>query len=171
MSQTSIVCDAIADKLAPRPTNWGKVAVDIVGKVIDVVKNPTQLADLAIDELLGLVGKATEDKPVAGAEAIPVINGYVEARDRLFESYEQALGGIRDWLSARRDEYAGLDDDVVPQPLPGYADVDSPDFSYEHFFYLDHAPGDYAPEVDRERDKYVEEKSDGVIATRLAGNG
>jgi hypothetical protein len=172
MSQTSIVCDAVADKLAPQPTNWAKVTVDIAGKVIDVVKNPAQIADMAIDELLNLVGNATDDKPVAGAEAIPVINGYVDARDRLFESYEQALGSIKDWVSARRGEYVGLDD-ALPQPLPAYADVDSPDFSYERFFYLDHAPGDYAPEVDRERQKYVEEKSDpdGVIAQRLAGRG
>jgi hypothetical protein len=173
MRQTSIVCDAVADKLAPQPTNWSKVVVDIAGKVIDLVKNPTQLADMAIDELLGLVGKATEDKPVDGAEAIPVINGYVDARDRLFESYEQAVGSIRDWVEARRGEYAGIADDVLPQPLPSNADVDSPDFSYERFFYLDHTPGDYAPEVDRERKKYVEEKVDpsGVITQRLEGNG
>jgi hypothetical protein len=173
MSQTSIVCDVIADKLAPQPTNWSKVAVDIAGKVIDVVKNPTQIADMAIDELLNLVGKATEEKPVEGAEAVPVINGYVDARDRLFESYEQALGSIKDWVSARRNEYLGLADDMIPEPLPPYADVDSPDFSYERFFYLDHAPGDHAPEVDRERQRYVEEKTDphGVIAAWLAGNG
>lgn len=171
MSQTSVVCDAVADKLAPEPTNWASIAVDIAGKVIDVVKNPTQIADLAIDELLTLVGTATEDEPVAGAEAIPVINGYVDARDRLFSSYEQTLGSIKDWVSARRGEYVGLDD-TLPQPLPPNADVDSPDFSYERFFYLDHAPGDHAPEVDRERQRYVEEKSDpdGVIAQRLAGN-
>lgn len=173
MSQTSIVCDAVADKLAPQPTNWAKVAVDITGKVIDLVKNPTQLADMAIDELLGLVGKATEDRPVDGVEAIPVINGYVDARDRLFESYEQALGSIRDWVHARRGEYAGIADDMLPEPLPSHADVHSPDFRYEKFFYIDHAPGDYAPEVDRERRKYLEEKTDppGVITRRLAGNG
>ncbi len=170
MSQTSVVCDAVADKLAPAPTAWGKIALDIAGKIIDVVRNPTQIADMAIDELLNLVGKVTEDEPVAGAEAIPVVSGYVDARDRLFSSYEQALGGIESWISARRGEYVGLDD-TLPQPLPANADVDSPDFSYERFFYLDHAPGDHAPEVDRERQRYVEEKSDphGVIAQRLAG--
>ncbi len=172
MCQTSIVCDAIADKLAPQPTNWAQVAVDVAGKVIDVVRNPKQLADMAIDELMSLMGKATADKPVAGAEAIPVINGYVEARNQLYESYENALDTVKVWIEARRTEFAGLDD-TLPQPLPADADVDSPDFNYEKFFYDTHVPADYAPEVERERQRYVEEKTkpDGLITHRLAGKG
>jgi hypothetical protein len=37
MTKTAIVCDAIADELAPPPTNWAKVLVDLVDKAIDVV--------------------------------------------------------------------------------------------------------------------------------------
>jgi hypothetical protein len=46
MSQTAIVCDAIADKNAPQPTNWAKVVVDLVGKVIDVVSSPKDIIGL-----------------------------------------------------------------------------------------------------------------------------
>jgi hypothetical protein len=79
------------------------------------------------------------------------------------------LGRHKDWVSGRRNEGLGLAD-TVPEPLPSYADVDSPDLSFEGFFYLDHAPGDHTPEVDHERQAYIEEKADphGVIAARVA---
>lgn len=136
------------------------------------VKNPTQLADMAIDELLTLAGKSTQDKPVAGAEAVPVLNGYVEARDRLFTSYEQSLGTIRDWVRARANEYVALDKDILPEPLPASTDVHSPTFAYDDFFYLDHNPADHAPEVSRERDKHAAEHPEphGAIGQRLAGD-
>lgn len=171
MRQTAVVCDAIADKHAPRPANWRKVIVDLVSKAIDVVGSPTEILGMAVDGILDGVSKATEDEPVAGAEAIPVVNGYVAARDQLFASYEDGMGRIDDWIAARRKEFAGLDG-TLPQPLPSVADVDSPDFRYEQFFYDLHDPAELAPEVERERQRHLAEKSrpDGVIAQRLAGD-
>lgn len=170
MHQTAAVCDAIADDIAPQQTNWAKVVVDLVGKAIDVVKNPDDILGMAIDGVLDLVGERTRDEPVEGKEAGPVVDGYAWARDRLFESYENSLNQIREWIEARRKEFAELDG-TLPQPLPAFADVDSPDFRYGKFFDKDHRPVDYAPEVERERRRYVHEKAkpDGVIAERLAG--
>ncbi len=52
-----------------------------------------------------------------------------------------------------------------------YADVDSPDFSYERFSNDHHDKGLYAPKVEQERKKYLEEKEHphGVIGERLGG--
>jgi hypothetical protein len=172
MSKTAVVCAAIADQHAPQPTNWAKVIVDLVGKAIDVVSAPKDILGMAIDGILSGIGTATEDKPVAGTDALPVVNGYVEARDQLFTSYENSIGQVHEWIDARRREYAGLDE-TLPQPLPSTTDVDSPDFRYENFFYDQHAnPGEYAPEVERERQRYVDEKAkpDGAIAQRLSGD-
>jgi hypothetical protein len=143
------------------------------GKAIDVVTNPKDILGMTIDSILGGIDEATKDEPVAGTDAIPVVNGYVEARDRLFASYEDSLNQVNEWISDRRTEFATLDD-TLPEPLPAYADVDSPDFRYEKFYYGEHDhPADYAPEVERERQRYVDGKAkpDGVIAQRLAGGG
>jgi hypothetical protein len=171
MTQTAVVCDAIADKHAPEPTNWAKVAVDIVDKAIDVVSSPKDILRMAIDEAFGRLSGATESKDVAGAEALPVVNGYIAARDQLFASYEDSVGRVEDWIDARRTEFADLDA-TLPEPLPSAADVDSPDFRYEQFFFGEHDPADYAPEVERERRHHVDEKAkpDGVIAQRLAAS-
>lgn len=170
MAQTALVCTAIADKLAPEPTNWARVVADLVGKAIDVLSSPKDIVRLAIDEVLGKVGEATEPTPVDGTEAATVVDGYVAARDRLFASYEDSMGRIKEWIDGRRREFADLDV-TLPEPLPSCTDVDSPEFRYEKFFYTDHWVADYASEVERERRRHVDEKSkpDGVIAQRLAG--
>jgi hypothetical protein len=110
--------------------------------VIDGVKSadPSKIRTWAVDQLLAHAVQALEPKPVAGAEAVPVVEGYLTAREELFAS----------------------------------ADVDSPDFRYERFAHSSHQfPGDFAPEVERERQKYVAEKTkpDGVITHRLTGKG
>ena len=125
---------------------------------------------MAIDEILGGISEATESNDVVGADALPVVNGYVSARDQLFASYEDSMSRIHDWIDTRRDEFADLDD-TLPEPLPAIADVDSPQFRYENFYFGAHHPADYAPEVERERRRYADEKTrpDGLIAQRLAG--
>lgn len=172
MEKTSTVCAAIAEKNAPKPADWTNVVAGLVDKLVDVVKSPTEIGGMAIHEILGRVQNATQDQPVAGDEAAAVLDGYVGARDRLFESYEDSLSHVRDWLRERRKEFDALDD-TLPEPLPAYADVDSPDFRYEKFFFGDSGPAEYAPEVERERKRYVDQKTKphGAIARRLAGNG
>lgn len=170
MTQTAVVCDAIADKHAPEPTNWANVALDIVERAIDVVRSPKDLLTMLIDDVFGKISKATESKDVAGADALPVVNGYIAARDQLFAAYEDSAGRIEEWIDARRTEFADLDA-TLPEPLPSSADVDSPDFRYERFFFDEHDPADHAPEVERERQRQMggTAKPDGVIAQRLAG--
>jgi len=111
--------------------------------------DPGKVKDWAVDQILRGAAEALKPEPVAGAEAIPVVQGYTSAR-------------------ARRDELANATS-TVPQPLPAFADVDSPDFRYEKFTMV--GEPDLGPEVERERQRYVDEKTkpDGAIARRLAG--
>lgn len=55
--------------------------------------------------------------------------------------------------------------------LPTSTDVDSTDFRYENFSYLEPVPGVDSASVEAERTRYVEEKSKpgGLIGTRLGG--
>lgn len=168
MHRTADVCDVVAEKLKPPPTNWAKIGIDIVGVIINVIKSPTDIANMAINQLLGAAGKATEPTPVPGDEAGPVVDGYVDARNRLFEAYESSMDRIHDWVRSRDKEYVGQDD-MLPEPLPVYTDVDGQDFTYEKFFYEGHDPADYGAEVERERQRYVEEKH-GLISQRLEGS-
>ena len=97
-----------------------------------------------------------------------------QIRDRLFAAYEDNLDQIRSWISERREELADSTE-TIPAPLPAYADVRSPDFRYENFAMvgvMDNVPAGIAPEVERERRRYVAERTepDGVIAQRLAGD-
>ncbi|WP_424183608.1 hypothetical protein ACOBQX_16615 [Actinokineospora sp. G85] len=61
-------------------------------------------------------------------------------------------------------------EDAIPllQPLPVTTDVNSPEFSYEHFANGDHDVAEYSPKVERERVELVEHRQpSGVIAERL----
>jgi len=172
MEQTAQTCDSVAAGSGNPGRNWLEVGVGLVRSLIDTITkaNPAQLATWAIDEFVREVG--APDTTVPGDKAGPVVEGYVAARERLFSSYEDSLEQIQAWISARREDLASLDE-TIPGTLPASADVDSPDFRYENFCYPDHVPADYAPEVERERQQYVAEKTrpDGVIAERLAGEG
>jgi hypothetical protein len=169
MEQTAQTCDSVAAGSGNPGRNWLETGVDLVRAVITTVSTakPEALLNWGIDQFVAEVGAAT---PVPGDKAGPVVEGYVAARERLFSSYEDNLEQIRAWISARRVDLASLGE-TIPGTLPASMDVDSPDFHYESFYYPDHVPADYAPEVERERQRYVEEKTrpDGVISERLAG--
>lgn len=123
-----------------------------------------------MDQFLGHATAAVEKEPVAGDKAIPVVEGYLSARDSLFASYEDNLEQIRAWIQARwTDVHA--DTVTIPVPLPASADVDSPDFRYENFALVGH-PADLTAQVERERQQYVDEKTrpGGLIGHRLAGD-
>lgn len=173
MEQTTRTCDSVTAGAGNPGHDWTETGVGLAKAVIGSLKNanPAALVDLAIDQFLNAVGEATKPSPVPGDAAGPVVEGYVAARERLFTSYEDNLDQIRAWISARREDLASLGE-TIPGTLPASADVDSPDFRYENFHYPDHVPADYAPEIERERQRYVEEKTtpDGVIAERLAGD-
>jgi hypothetical protein len=171
MDRTTETCESVTNELGNPGNTWAEAGLHLVSTLISAIGSPAQIGKLAIDEFLGLMGKATGSRPVEGAEAIPVVTGYRTARDRLFNAYEDNLGQIRTWLTGVRDEYAGIAGATIPEPLPACADVDSPDFRYELFKYHEHVAAEYAPEVERERRRYADEKAkpDGVIAQRLGG--
>lgn len=172
MDKTAQTCDSVIAGSGNPGHEWMETGIGLVKTVIDAVKNanPGALAGWALEQFLSEAGKAATNTPVPGDAAGPVVEGYVTARERLFSAYEDNLDQIREWVTARRNELAGLTD-TIPEPLPSSTDVDSPDFRYEHLYHPGRVPADYAPEVERERQKYVEEKTrpDGVITERLAG--
>jgi hypothetical protein len=175
MEKTADTCQAIAAEQPNPGLDWASIGVSFAKAVIDGIKSadPGKVAGWAVDQLLGQATAALEPKPVPGDKAIPVVDGYISARDGLFKSYEDNLEQIRDWIQKR---WAELHDDptTIPEPLPASTDVDGPDFRYENFAYHDHAhPEDYAPEVERERQRYAAEKAKpgGVISQRLTGEG
>ncbi|HWM07085.1 MAG TPA: hypothetical protein VNP92_32505 [Actinophytocola sp.] len=171
MEKTADTCEAVTAEKGTSPGfEWSTVATSLVKAAIDAIKDldPGKVKDWAVDQILAGAADAVKPAPVDGAEAIPVVQGYTSARDRLFAAYEDNCEQVRDWINARRDELAGATS-TIPQPLPGYADVDSPDFRYERFA-MTGVPG-LGPAVEQERQRYVDEKAnpDGVIARRLAG--
>lgn len=173
MEKTADTCDAIAAEQDSPGINWASIGPSLAKAVIDGIKSadPGKIKDWFVDQLVGHAEQALEPKPVAGTEAVPVVDGYLTAREELFASYEDNLEQIRTWINGRRDELAASTT-TIPEPLPASADVDSPDFRYERFAHGTHQfPDQFAPEVERERQKYVAEKAkpDGVIAQRLHG--
>jgi hypothetical protein len=173
MEKTADKCDAIAVGQDSSGVNWAAIGTSLAKAVIDGIKSadPSKLREWAVDQLLGYAVQALESKPVDGADALPVVEGYLTAREELFASYEDNLEQVRTWIDGRRDELAASTT-TIPEPLPASADVDSPDFRYERFAHGTHQfPGDFAPEVQRERQKFVAEKAkpDGVITHGLSG--
>jgi hypothetical protein len=169
---TIAVCNA---KIARTPVssdlNWKSILIDIVGELKDLVTGKT-IADLAswtIDTMLKATSKFTEEPPVDG-EPAQIVDGYVNARNLLVRSYEDNVGSIQSWVSARRGELAGLTMPLL-EPLPRTTDVDSPDFRYENFAYVEPVPGVDNASVERERTQYAEEKSKPhrLIGARLDG--
>jgi hypothetical protein len=174
MQKTAQTCDSVADGLGAPGVDWTGAGVTLFRAAIDAIKgaNPSKVLDWAVDQIWLHIGNAVQPKPVEGAAAIPVVSGYVSARDQLFAAYEDNLEQLRGWIQARREDLAGLTESI-PEPLPPSTDVDSPDFRYENFYYSEDTSGAYGPEVERERPKYVNEKNkpDGVITHRLSGEG
>jgi hypothetical protein len=175
MEKTAETCDAIAAEQPNPGLDWAAIGTSFAKAVIDGIKSadPSKVAGWAVDQLLGQATAALEPRPVPGDKAMPVVSGYVSARDSLFVSYEDNLEQIRAWIQSRWDELH-TDIAAIPEPLPASTDVDGPDFRYENFAYHDHGhPADYAPEVERERQRYAAEKAKpgGVISQRLAGEG
>jgi hypothetical protein len=171
MEKTADTCDAIAAEQPNPGLSWASIGTSFAKAVIEGIKSAdaTKLEDWAVDQLLGTAAGTLEPKPVPGDKAIPVVSGYISAREDLFASYEDNLEQIRAWIQ-KCWEHVDSDTTTIPEPLPASTDVDRPDFRYEHFAHVGDS-ADLAPEVERERQQYVEEKSKpgGVIGNRLAG--
>lgn len=171
VEKTISVCRSMIASQTNSNPNWRSVLTDAVQGAVDILtmKAAGDLVKWGVDRLIQEVG--TEDTPVTGDNERAVLDGYVTARDQLRKSYASNLTLVQEWVDARRRSFAELTMPLL-SPLPTSTDVDSPDFRYEEFYYdLHDNPGVYAPEVERERTKYVEEKSNGLIGQRLDGEG
>lgn len=145
-AQTTLAAAQIAD--------WHGTAADAFGKQMEHIQT-----------------FAAQPKPVEGADERAILGGYVTAAADLRKSYANNLTLLQRWVDGHRRAYVDLAMPLLT-PLPTGTDVDSPDFRYEEFYYdLHDNPGIYAPEVERERTKYVDEKSNGLIGQRLDGEG
>ncbi|TDV46205.1 hypothetical protein [Actinophytocola oryzae] len=173
MQKTAQHCDAVANELEKPPPEWSEAGMGLFKAAVDAIKNvdPSKIKDWAVDQIYSQIGSALKPAPVAGTAAIPVVDGYAAARDRLLAAYEDNLDEVRGWIKNRRDALAGLTV-AMPDELPPCTDVDSPDFRYDQFSYSPE-PQVHGPEVERERQKYVDEKPKpgGIISERLDGEG
>lgn len=170
--KSTAVCRALLAK-APIPTlDWDIILMEAAGAAIDLVtlQTPKELAKWAITKLLDAIKGQMKDDSVEAADELAALNDYTDARDRLKRSYEANLDLVRKWIDDRTKDLEAV---AIPMKLPMAvgADVDSPQFTYDDFYYSLHDPNVYAPEVERERTKYVEEKGNGLIAERLRGEG
>jgi len=172
--QTTSVCRSMIGKQGNSGPQWKALLVDVIQDISNIVSGKTaaDLAKWAIDKTLSLVKEQVKGEPVRGDDERAVLNGYLDAREELRASYNKNLDRIREWVDGRREEFEGLKL-MLREPLKkSITDVDSPDFSYEHFHYADHDdPSVYAREVESERQKYVDEKPKpgGLISQRLDG--
>jgi hypothetical protein len=171
-TKTTTLCRALIAK-APIPTlQWDIVLMEAAKAGLDLVtmQSAKDLAKWAVGKLLEAVGAQTKSDPVKAADELAALNDYIDSRDRLKRSFEENLDEVGRWIKQRADD---LDDVAIPlkEPVKVGMDVDSPDFSYDDFYYNTHDPNVYAPEVERERTKYIEEKGNGLIGQRLSGQG
>jgi hypothetical protein len=177
MDMTTDVCQAAVRGQVNTGTNWKSLLVDIVAEVKSVLttKAVADLGSGAVDKLISDM-KVFTDEPVPDSDAGAIIDGYIGSRDRLKRSFQDNVGSILLWITARRTEFA--DAERRPElmaPLPPTTDVDGPAFRYSEFGYVDPIPGMDDTSVERERQRYVDEKPrpepDGVIGRRLTGEG
>jgi hypothetical protein len=173
MDMTTDVCQATVRGQVNTGTNWKSLFVDIVAEVKSILttKAAADLGSGAIDKLISAT-KMFTDEPVPDSDAGAIIDGYIGSRDRLKRSFQDNVDAIRLWITARRTEFANpkLQPGLMA-PLPPTTDVDRPDFRYSEFQYVEPIPGMDDASVERERQRYVEEKPKpgGVIGHRLSG--
>jgi hypothetical protein len=171
VDKTIAVCNAKIAERAAEATNWKSVTLDIIGAVKNLVtgKTAADLLNWSVDQILSAT-KSFTDKPAPDGAPAEIVDGYLNARNSLTQSYESNLGNIKSWLESRCGDIEQLKLPLL-EPLPVSADVDSPDFRYENFSYHEPVPGVDNGSVERERTRYAQEKAkpDGLIGVRLAG--
>ncbi|HEU5469460.1 MAG TPA: hypothetical protein VFV67_02315 [Actinophytocola sp.] len=144
---------------------YADVIKDILG--MDAKNLRSGVANVVID-----VGKYVATTMIDDGGIDQVANSYRHEADRLCQSLGQALDAIQGDF-AKQHEKVDNEKPGLFVPLPAYCDVDSPDFSYERFRDTAHDPGPIGPQVEAERQKYVEEKrtNDTEIGRRLDHHG
>jgi hypothetical protein len=102
------------------------------------------------------IAKDIAERIIEGNDADQVMDDYRREADLLCQSFGTGLDRITKDLTGQTGDAAKPSD--MYKPLPTICDVDSPDFSYEHFQDTAHSPGPIGPIVEDERKKFVEEK-------------
>src|SRR5437660_7590859 len=132
LAQATIeACRDVIDKRPPEPTvNSVMIALgrEMVTLTVEALgaKNPKELAKTAIGWFKDKFEKSKESVSVGNGDASRVLNGYLDARQRLRDSYDGGLSRLRDWLDAQRSAYFSLNVPIL-DPLPSCTDVHSPD--------------------------------------------
>jgi uncharacterized protein YukE len=173
--KTYNACEAvIANRPAEPSVNSFMMALGskMVGIGVSAVgaKNTKDLLKVGVEKFKEMFDSAREQASVDGGDAPAVLGSYVNLRDRLRGEFEAGLGQLRNWLDNQRSVYFSLNVPIL-EPLPVYADVHSPDFSYAKFFNDGHDPDTYTPRVEEQRKKFAEEhpRADSPIHRRLKG--
>ncbi|MGW5051391.1 hypothetical protein [Actinokineospora sp. NPDC004072] len=166
---TIAACDIEMGKQASREAKANIGMGSEIAKAVIGAFTGDSLRGLLTSSLDSIISISTKGAEIAleGSEAGAVVDSYIRHRDELRRSWESGLLDIRDWLN-QQDAELGRDEVDLLEPLPATADVDSPDFRYEHFANANHSVESYSPRVDHERRRMAEEEApSGVIAERL----
>jgi hypothetical protein len=145
-----------------------KVGAGVVAAVLE-----PEVAAAALAGGATAIGGVVEGYAVnlGGTNAQDIIDSYQRAYDNLKQSYDQELDRLRLSVVDRHSRVAA-DQPHLYEPLPEVCDIDGPDFRYENFFHDFTPPSGFDGKVDRERKKYVDERSqaqDGSIGRVLDG--
>lgn len=150
-----------------------KVGNGIAKGVLDVISDPKK-AMFAIAETVMDITVEGVTLALEGGKLGDIVTSYVGQRDRMLSGYEAELGQVATLISEAQRDYVDEKLDMF-EPLPVALDVRSPDFRYTTFMSKDRDPGQFAPAVERERQRYVAEQQprlvspDSPIQQRLAG--
>jgi hypothetical protein len=145
--------------------------VAIVGNVASTILglHPANLQKSAAELVVNL-GKDLTPIYLDDGGAERVCADFQRNGKQLCEQLQQAYENVRINLAEIRDATANAT--ALFAPLPAYCDVDSPDFTYEHFKNGIHDPGPIGPLVETERKKHSEEREqESEIERRLHPRG
>ncbi|WP_258907806.1 hypothetical protein [Actinokineospora sp. UTMC 2448] len=166
---TIAACDLEMGKQATREAK-GEIVIgaEIASAAVQLfsASNLRDLLTAGVEKFIS-ISKESANIYLEGSEAGEVVNNYIRERDELRRSWESGLIVIRDWISNQESQLAG---DSIPllEPLPPNVDIDSPDFSYEHFANTNYSVDIFSPKVKQKREEMAfEEEPSGIIADRL----
>jgi len=119
------------------------------------------------------IGQKSYDLLSLSGNAEEVLNSYGKHVGELMDSYQQTLDGIAEKIYDASGSMRGEKIELLT-PLPAeYADIHSPDFSYENFFSGERDPDSFGSDVDKEAEDTPEDEDEeeSDITRALDGEG
>lgn len=135
-----------------------KAAISISADVVKdlLALDPKALLTGGFSMFIGFA-KNVADVVIGGSDAPEVIESYVRGRDGLSATFRGGLELVRLRLDSTHESLRRREFPLDP-PLDPATDIESPNFSYEHFNCKADMPQDFGPRVAQEREKYIAEK-------------